>query len=58
MKNEYVVSLINKGGCQFDNCTFTNLAKAKKWAQGRGNKYKMVIIKNNDFMNPMEIWTK
>lgn len=48
MKKIYNVTLVNHQGCAFDNATFTNLAKAKKWAAGRGRDYKTFITINDD----------
>ena len=41
---KYQAKLVNSQGCEFDNGKFNSVSSAKKWAKGRGGKYKLVII--------------
>lgn len=41
---KYKAKLVNRQGCEFDKNDFNSVSAAKKWAKGRGGKYKLVII--------------
>lgn len=39
----YKAYLENEQGCTFDDCESNNKDNVKKWARGRGGKYKLII---------------
>ena len=41
---KYRAKLVNSQGCEFDSQDVSSISAAKKWAKGRGGKYKLVII--------------